>query len=373
MARPPARRGAGHRPLDAHTHLGFNDPDGYSCTHRGADGGARGHRRPRHRLSDARAGRLLRPPTTWCIEEAEARGGRLFPFGRLDPHDDALAEAERTLDGGARGIKLHPRAEQFSARPSWARTRCSTLADERHLPVLCHAGRGIPALGRHSVDLHGPPPRDAADPRARRDLGPRLDLARRRDLPNLFFDTSWWSASDLQALLALVPPGQVLMASDAPYGSPAWAPPSPGATPSRSGSTPIRSAACSAARPRDSWTVRSRSISDRRPGADRLVARPAARPRLRVPHERPGPDVPGGRAHRDAGARPAGLRRGRRRSAGSGVPVGPRAARRARALLTRGRRKARPTSRPASTSSWPRRLVRTPDVPVPEFRPATAG
>ena len=43
------------------------------------------------------------------------------------------------------------------------------------------------------------------------------------DHPNLFFDTSWWSPSDVQALFALVPPGQILMASDAPYGSPAWA------------------------------------------------------------------------------------------------------------------------------------------------------
>ena len=41
--------------------------------------------------------------------------------------------------------------------------------------------------------------------------------------PNLFFDTAWWSPADIQALLALVPPGQVLMASDAPYGSPVWA------------------------------------------------------------------------------------------------------------------------------------------------------
>jgi hypothetical protein len=41
--------------------------------------------------------------------------------------------------------------------------------------------------------------------------------------PNLFFDTSWWSPADVQALFALVPPGQILMASDAPYGSPVWA------------------------------------------------------------------------------------------------------------------------------------------------------
>jgi hypothetical protein len=42
------------------------------------------------------------------------------------------------------------------------------------------------------------------------------------DHPNLFFDTAWWSPSDVQALFALVPPGQILMASDAPYATPAW-------------------------------------------------------------------------------------------------------------------------------------------------------
>ena len=97
------------------------------------------------------------------------------------------------------------------------------LADERRLPVLVHAGRGIPALGRHAVEATGRHP------------GMRLILAHAGisdlawiwreapDHPNLFFDTSWWSPADLQALLALVPPGQILMASDAPYGSPAWA------------------------------------------------------------------------------------------------------------------------------------------------------
>ena len=29
------------------------------------------------------------------------------------------------------------------------------LADERRLPVLVHAGRGIPALGRHAVEATG--------------------------------------------------------------------------------------------------------------------------------------------------------------------------------------------------------------------------
>jgi hypothetical protein len=156
------------------------------------------------------------------IEEAAATDGRLFPFCRLDPHGDALAEAERALGRGARGIKLHPRAEQFTLdNPSLAPV--FAVADERRLPVLVHAGRGIPALGRHAVQATGKHP------------GMRLILAHAgisdlawiwreaHDHPNLFFDTSWWSPADIQALLALVPPGQVLMASDAPYGSPVWA------------------------------------------------------------------------------------------------------------------------------------------------------
>jgi uncharacterized protein len=211
----------GIEPLDAHTHIGFNDPDGYSCSSAELTGSleridARSFVFPMHEPGGYTAANDM------VIEEAEASDGRLFPFARLDPHDDALAEAERALARGARGIKLHPRAEQFTLdhpglQPVFA------LADERRLPVLVHAGRGIPALGRHSVDATGRHP------------GMRLILAHAGisdlawiwretpDHPNLYFDTSWWSPSDVQALFALVAPGQILMASDAPYGSPTWA------------------------------------------------------------------------------------------------------------------------------------------------------
>jgi predicted TIM-barrel fold metal-dependent hydrolase len=211
----------GIEPLDAHTHIGFNDPDGYSCSSRELTDAleridARAFVFPMHEPGGYSAANDM------VIEEAEASDGRLFPFARLNPHDDALAEAERALARGARGIKLHPRAEQFTLdhpglQPVFA------LANERRLPVLVHAGRGIPALGRHSVEATGSHP------------GMRLILAHAGisdlawiwretpDHPNLFFDTSWWSPSDVQALFALVAPGQILMASDAPYGSPTWA------------------------------------------------------------------------------------------------------------------------------------------------------
>ena len=39
------------------------------------------------------------------------------------------------------------------------------------------------------------------------------------DHPNLLFDTAWWMPADMAALFSLVPPGQILFASDSPYGA----------------------------------------------------------------------------------------------------------------------------------------------------------
>ncbi|MDP9384192.1 MAG: amidohydrolase family protein, partial [Actinomycetota bacterium] len=122
------------------------------------------------------------------------------------------------LDAGARGIKLHPRAEAFSLDAPAAHD-LAALADARGVPILLHAGRGIPALGRHTLSLA------AAFPGARFILAHAAisDLAwlwrELDDHPNVFVDTAWWSPADLLALFALVPPGRILFASDAPYGS----------------------------------------------------------------------------------------------------------------------------------------------------------
>ena len=206
--------------VDAHTHLGSNDPDEYRCSRQELVDelepiDARAVVFPMHEPDGYPAANDM------VIAEAEASGGRLFPFCRLDPAAGPLAEARRALDAGARGIKLHPRAERFNLDHP-ALQDVFALANERHLPILCHAGRGIPALGRHSIEVCSRFP----------DL--RLILAHAgisdlswiwreaADHPNLFFDTAWWSPSDVQALFALVPPGQILMASDAPYATPAF-------------------------------------------------------------------------------------------------------------------------------------------------------
>jgi hypothetical protein len=206
--------------LDVHTHIGENDPDGFACSPEVLRGAL-------ERLPGRAVVFPMQEPEGYgaandqVIAEAERSGGLLTAFCRLDPHDDPLAEAERCLAAGASGIKLHPRAERFQLAAPELR-EVFALADERRLPVIVHAGRGIPALGRHAVQLCDAFP------------GLRLILAHAgicdlawiweaaRERPNLFFDTAWWSPSDLLALLTLVPPGQILLGSDAPYGTPVF-------------------------------------------------------------------------------------------------------------------------------------------------------
>jgi predicted TIM-barrel fold metal-dependent hydrolase len=205
--------------FDAHTHLGQNDPDEMKQTPaelldvlRGAS--ARGaFVFPMHEPDG------YPPANDMVLAAAADSDGLLVPFCRINPHtDDALREAERCLATGARGIKLHPRAEQFTLDHPTVRD-LAALADERSLPILVHAGRGIPALGLHAVQLAGEFP------------NARLILAHAgicdlswiwrvaADHPNLLFDTAWWMPADLLTLFSLVPPGQILFASDAPYGS----------------------------------------------------------------------------------------------------------------------------------------------------------
>src|ERR671911_1867944 len=136
---------------DAHTHVGRNDPDGFKqepgqLVEALAAAGARGVVFPMHEPDGYRAANDA------VIAAAAAHGDRLVAYCRVSPHDDALAEATRALAAGARGIKLHPRAERFGMdEPVVA--ELVALAGERQVPVLIHAGRGIPALGELTVRL----------------------------------------------------------------------------------------------------------------------------------------------------------------------------------------------------------------------------
>jgi hypothetical protein len=143
-----------------------------------------------------------------------------LPFCRLDPAEGPLAESERCLAAGARGIKLHPRAQDF-VFDGKEMDGVFNLAESADVPILIHAGRGLPPLAEGLVDL------------ALRHPGAVLILAhgaicdqgiltsRLSDHPGVLYDISCFFPLDVIELFARVPAERIVFASDPPYGMPA--------------------------------------------------------------------------------------------------------------------------------------------------------
>ena len=170
--------------IDPHTHLGL-DEDGMSqtleelITHHDPD-----------------RGENYTVPNDRVLEWAAASNGRVIPFCRLNLTGDPLAEAQRAISAGARGIKLHPRAQAFSVDDERL-TPVFEIAAEHRLPILIHAGRGMPPIG------------EALATAAERNPEATLILAHAAIVdqdriaslvagrPNVVFDASAWSPIDL--------------------------------------------------------------------------------------------------------------------------------------------------------------------------------
>jgi uncharacterized protein len=208
--------------IDAHTHLGL-DEDGRSLTLEqllallDAAGARRACVFPLHD-PDRRPG--YRVPNDRVIAWAGESDGRLVPFCRLDPLEDPLGETERCFSAGARGIKLHPRAQDF-VFDGREMDDVFSFAERERLPILIHAGRGLPPLADGLVDV------------ALRHPGAVLILAhgaicdqgilatRLAEHPGVLYDISCFFPLDVIELFARVPAERIVFASDPPYGAPA--------------------------------------------------------------------------------------------------------------------------------------------------------
>jgi uncharacterized protein len=208
--------------IDAHTHLGL-DEDGRSLTlaellqQLDAADAKRACVFPLH---DPERKPSYRVPNDRVLAWASESDGRLVPFCRLDPAEVPLQEAERCLAAGARGIKLHPRAQAF-VFDGPEMEGVFALAEEAAVPILIHAGRGLPPLADGLADV------------ALRHPGAVLILAhgaicdqgilttRLAEHPGVLYDISCFFPLDVIELFARVPAERIVFASDPPYGMPA--------------------------------------------------------------------------------------------------------------------------------------------------------
>jgi len=222
LAEVQSLRPADAEVFDAHTHLGL-DEDGRSLSLPrllSLLDEADARRACVFPLHDPERSPAYRVPNDRVLAWADESEGRLIPFCRLDPAEDPLAEGERCLAAGARGIKLHPRAQDFGFDGP-EMEGIFALAEAARVPILIHAGRGLPPLADDLVDLalrhpdvvlilaHG----------AICDQG--IITSRLADHPGVLYDISCFFPLDVIELLARAPIERIVFASDPPYGLPA--------------------------------------------------------------------------------------------------------------------------------------------------------
>jgi predicted TIM-barrel fold metal-dependent hydrolase len=205
--------------FDAHVHLG-NDIDGFSGVYEDLE--AINDRYGISRafmfcMDETDRHPAFRAANDRTLAFAERSDGRLIPFVRLDLAEEPIEEATRALDAGARGIKLHPRAQRFLLNDERLAPVFS-LAAERRVPILIHGGRGLPPIADNLARLVETYP-DAQLIIAHAGIADLGELAGHfGGKAGVFFDTSVWSPIDLLSLYHLVSPEQIVYASDYPYG-----------------------------------------------------------------------------------------------------------------------------------------------------------
>jgi hypothetical protein len=146
--------------------------------------------------------------------------GRLIPFCRLDPAEEPVFEGERCLAKGARGIKLHPRAQAF-AFDGPEMDGIFKLAREASVPILIHAGRGMPPIADGLADLALRYPEVALILAHGAICDQGILSSRLAGHPSVLYDTSCFFPIDVIELFARVPAERIVFASDPPYGLPA--------------------------------------------------------------------------------------------------------------------------------------------------------
>jgi uncharacterized protein len=208
--------------IDAHTHLGL-DEDGRSLTLEqllAQLDRAHARRACVFPLHDPERKPSYSVPNDRVLAWAAQSEGRLVPFCRLDPAEGPLGEAQRCLAAGARGIKLHPRAQDFVFDGA-EMDEVFALAETTGAPILIHAGRGLPPLADGLVELALRHPRAVLILAHGAICDQGILTTRLAEHPGVLYDISCFFPLDVIELFARAPAERIVFASDPPYGMPA--------------------------------------------------------------------------------------------------------------------------------------------------------
>ncbi|MBS3136591.1 amidohydrolase family protein [Candidatus Woesearchaeota archaeon] len=204
--------------IDCHTHIGI-DRDG--------------HRLAAHQiikqmdresvnmaivfpLDDPRDQKMFHEPNDEIYSAANTYPGRFIPFFRLNPNFDWKDEFKLRLSQGFKGVKLHPRSQNFKLASADA-MRIYDACQKHNLVVVVHAGFGLEKI---ADDLAKIIKRFA---KLRLIIGhsafPDLDntIKKVAKSENVLFDTSTCKIFDLIDLMKNVDLNKIAYGSDMPY------------------------------------------------------------------------------------------------------------------------------------------------------------
>ena len=141
---------------------------------------------------------------------------RLIPFFRLNPHTHWKEETEKRISQGFKGVKLHPRSQEFGLTFSKA-MKIYEKAQDENLTVLVHTGFG---LGNISAQI-----KEITDtfPKLKLILGHSAFVDMENTIKkvgnkeNVLFETSTVKIFDLFELLERVDYHKIAFGSDLPY------------------------------------------------------------------------------------------------------------------------------------------------------------
>ncbi|MBI2664063.1 amidohydrolase family protein [Candidatus Woesearchaeota archaeon] len=165
---------------------------------------------------DPAAGRTFAKPNERILRAYKFSPKKFFPFFRLDPNHDFAAEFAKRVDQGFRGIKLHPRAQNFEIASQKA-MKLYEKAEKANLILLIHAGFGLDSIAESfsMVAKTFPKLRILVGHGAFPDLEDAVRLLGSRE--SVMFEVSTMRIFDLLELLKHLPADRIVFGSDIPY------------------------------------------------------------------------------------------------------------------------------------------------------------
>ena len=167
-------------------------------------------------LDDPRKGESFSRPNDVIRDTCKKFPRKFLPFFRLNPNVRWKEEFSRCHNSGFRGIKLHPRSQNFHVDSKEAMSIYYN-AEKSALPVLLHAGKGLENIAKKLLQISRQFPDIViiAAHSVYMDIDNAIDLLSARK--QIYFELSATKPDVILKVMDSIPAERILYGTDSPY------------------------------------------------------------------------------------------------------------------------------------------------------------